>query len=364
MAEAAQAMLTSLHDGQRDKVVFPLGGDEQYSWFYTPTNHGGLSLAEMTGVQQSLAFQMLKTGLSSAGYGTATAIMSLENILDLTEGFTSTFADRERGRDPRLYWLAIFGDPTTDDWAWRFGGHHISLNYRIADGEVTGATPNFFGADPADSPLLGPHLHRPLAAAEDLGRELAHALNQQEFETALLSKVAPVDIVGANRTIISEGDTPLGLSEVFRYLDADDTALWAGRQDAAEAALGLTGEHLEALSFSAKPKGLAVSGMSQDSKEVVRAVLSCYLDRLPDGLADEEQKKFAGNAVDSLSFGWAGGVEKHEPHYYRIQGADLFVEYDNTQRGANHIHAVWRDLRSDFGGDALARHYADHDHHH
>jgi hypothetical protein len=26
--------------------------------------------------------------------------------------------------------------------------------------------------DPAVSPLLGPHLHRPLAAAEDLGREL------------------------------------------------------------------------------------------------------------------------------------------------------------------------------------------------
>jgi Protein of unknown function (DUF3500) len=36
----------------------------------------------------------------------------------------------------------------------------------------------------------------------------------------------------------------------------------------------------------------------------------------------------------------------------------VFIEYDNSQRGANHIHTVWRDLANDFGGDALARHYA------
>ena len=36
----------------------------------------------------------------------------------------------------------------------------------------------------------------------------------------------------------------------------------------------------------------------------------------------------------------------------------MFIEYDNSQRGANHVHTVWRDLANDFGGDVLARHYA------
>jgi hypothetical protein len=32
------------------------------------------------------------------------------------------------------------------------------------------------------------------------------------------------------------------------------------------------------------------------------------------------------------------------------------IEYDNTQDGANHVHAVWRELANDWGEDLLARH--------
>lgn len=362
MASAALDLLDSLDAGQRSAMLFLLGDHEQFSWFYTPTNHGGLSLAEMTPSQQRLTHQMLSSGLSKAGYGTANAIMALENVLDSNEGWTSEFPDRERGRDPLLYWVAIFGDPKTRNWAWRLGGHHLSLNYRIANGALTSTTPSFFGADPADSPLLGPHLHRPLGAAEDLGRELAHALDEQQLGIARLSTVAPTDIVGANRTTITEGDRPLGLAKTFRHLSEQEAAFWDKRQQAAEAALGLSDSHLDALSFTSAPKGLSAATMNSSNKEILRAVLSCYLDRVPEALADEEHQKFKGDRIDSLSFAWAGGIERHEPHYYRIQGAGLFVEYDNTQRDTNHIHAVWRDLDNDFGRDSLAIHYANHDH--
>ena len=50
-------------------------------------------------------------------------------------------------------------------------------------------------------------------------------------------------------------------------------------------------------------------------------------------------------------------IEPGEPHYYRIQGPRLLVEYDNTQRNVNHVHSVWRDPDGDFGDDVLARHY-------
>jgi hypothetical protein len=62
---------------------------------------------------------------------------------------------------------------------------------------------------------------------------------------------------------------------------------------------------------------------------------------------------------DKLAFLWAGSGERNEPHYYRIQGERLFIEYDNAQRGGNHIHAVWRDLANDFDGDILAHQYAE-----
>jgi len=63
------------------------------------------------------------------------------------------------------------------------------------------------------------------------------------------------------------------------------------------------------------------------------------------------------NARKNISFAWAGGLNKVDPHYYRIQTAAFLIEYDATQNGANHIHAVWRDFSGDFGADLLGEHY-------
>ena len=66
--------------------------------------------------------------------------------------------------------------------------------------------------------------------------------------------------------------------------------------------------------------------------------------------------------LDGVHFAWAGPTGSGEPHYYRLQGDGLLIEWDNTQRGANHAHSVWRDPASDFGLDVLARHHAAHRH--
>ena len=75
-------------------------------------------------------------------------------------------------------------------------------------------------------------------------------------------------------------------------------------------------------------------------------------------VAEAEHAKITGPAAEQLHFAWAGTTEPRQPHYYRIQGPRLLAEYDNTQRGGNHIHSVWRDPAGDFGRDLLAHHYA------
>ncbi|MEM7022648.1 MAG: DUF3500 domain-containing protein, partial [Pseudomonadota bacterium] len=262
-----------------------------------------------------------------------------------------------------LYYITVFGEPgRPEPWGWRFGGHHVSLHYTIINGEVVAATPNFMGADPADSPLLGPHLHRPLAAAEDFGRELFRALDEERRNKALVSAVAPADLVGVNRPKLSVGDRPLPIAAIWRQeFEGELGQLVADMQSQAEARLGLEDHHLEALSFTSRPKGIPVRGLDPGQMEIFRALIGCYLDRLPDELADQ-QAALVTQELDEMSFLWAGSAEKHQPHYYRIQGRRVFIEYDNTQRGANHIHAVWRDLTNDFAGDALARHYAETPH--
>lgn len=361
MTEAASRLLDALDQAQRKIARRPFPDDEERRlWFYTPTDHGGLPLAAMRAGQHRLVHQLVASGLSTPGYVTAAAIIGLENILDQLEGWRVDFS-RERGRDPLLYYITIFGNPGAEGaWAWRFGGHHISLHFLIVDGEVVASTPNFFGADPANSPLLGPHLHRPLAAAEDLGRELFRDLDDAKREQALISSVAPVDLVSANRPVLSEGDYPLPIRDLWRKRFRDDLGRQVvAMQTSAEDALGLTGEHLDSLSFTRQPKGIGTDDLNHGQIDTLRELIGCYLNRLPDALADA-QANLVEEEFKKIRFAWAGEDEPHQPHYYRIQGDRLFIEYDNTQRGANHIHAVWRDLANDFGGDVLARHYADH----
>lgn len=374
MADAAVALIESLDDTQAELARRPMGDhDERLRWFYTPTDHGGLPLSAMSPAQQRLTHRLVATGLSRPGYVTVATIIGLDNVLDMIEGWTATWA-RERGRDPGLYYVRIFGDPANGEpWSWRFGGHHVSIHHTVVDGEVVGSTPCFLGADPAAAPLLGPHLLRPLAAAEDLGRELVRSMDEAQRALAIVAPVAPVDLVSANRPVYGtdDGDLPLPLGEVWR---GRFTGELGTRVDAiqaqAEAAAGLTAEHLEAVRLLAdQPRGLSAAGLRVDQREVLRALLDVYIHRIPDELADVEAAKYAADgALDALHVLWAGSLEPGEGHYYRVQGPTLLAEYDNTQRGANHVHTVWRDPRHDFGLDVLGEHYraapAGHGHHH
>jgi Protein of unknown function (DUF3500) len=83
-------------------------------------------------------------------------------------------------------------------------------------------------------------------------------------------------------------------------------------------------------------------------------ILALYLDRLTPALARREQARIAGS---DLYFAWAGPDEPGTRHYYRIQGDDLLIEYDNTTSDGNHAHTVLRRPRSDFGADILAAHH-------
>lgn len=362
MAEAVHELLQTLTPDQRESATWPFpSDDERLLWFYTPTDHGGLALADMSSVQQRHVQRLLSVSLSTPGYNTAALIMSQDNILDQVEGFRVDFG-RARGRDPLLYWVAVFGRPGEGTWGWRFGGHHLSLHFTIVDGKVVSTTPCFMGADPASVALLGPHLHRPLGGVEDLGRELVRSLDGQQLKRALGSPVPPADIVSSNRTTMTEGDEPLPLPAIWRgRFEAQMDARLDEMQAATDSDIGATSDAYRALAFTVKPKGIPASDLNVDQQEVLRQLLTTYVGRINDDLADEQMDAVEAE-FDQLHFLWAGGIEVGEPHYYRVQNRRLLAEHDNAQRSGNHVHTVWRDLLNDFGGDPLAHHYTSSHH--
>jgi hypothetical protein len=307
MAGAAADWLASLDAAGRAKACFPFPATgERTTWYYTPTERGGLPLAEMGPVAQRLAHRLLASGLSEGGYAAAATVMGLENVLDAREGWRRGYDGRRvphRGRDPQLYFVSVFGDPGSGAWGWRVGGHHVAVNYTVGAGGEVSPSPLFLGANPAMTRLVGPGVVRPLAAEEDLARELLDALAPEQRAAATLAPEAPGDIVHRNRPFVRPGP----------------------------------------------PAGLAGAGMLRQQRQLLAGLVGQYLGRLPAPVAAAETDRVAGEALEAVHFGWAGSGDPGRPHYYRVQGPRLLIEYDNVQDGANHAHTVWRDPEGDFG---------------
>jgi Protein of unknown function (DUF3500) len=365
MAEAARVWLDTLDAEQRAIGHGAVPADdasdnERRRWFYTPTDHGGLTIHQQRPAQQRAAMRLVSTGLSPSAYVTVATIMGLENVLDYIEGFAASW-NRERGRDPGLYYLRVFGEPGGErPWGWRFGGHHVSLNNLVVDGVLVATTPCFLGADPAASPLLGGAVNRPLAQVEDLARDLMRSLLPELAARALLSPKAPSDLVTVNRTYVTDGDRLIPLSGIWRderFPDPVEQAKLQAISDAIDEAAGLSDADHEAAAYTLKPKGVPAAEFEAEQREMLRALLGTYLDRAPAGVSPLHRYNDE-TVLDAVHFAWAGPTAPGEPHYYRLQGPRLLIEWDNTQRNANHAHSVWRDPASDFGLDVLARHRA------
>jgi len=255
---------------------------------------------------------IVAAAMSARGAREVGEIMALETILGEIE--------RDEGgsnwsrRDPGLYWFAVFGEPTgSDPWMWRVGGHHVVVNRTVASGVVIASSPSFHGANPAVVPAgRSREGERTLTGEETLARRLLEGLPADARAAAVVDPVAPPEILTSNSARADPRDVPKGL----RYADMDD----AGRA------------------------GLEV-------------LIRHYLGRAPDDVAAADWGRAVADGLAEATFAWAGSAEPGRGHYYAIRGPRFLVEYDNTQNGANHIHAVWRDLVNDWGEDLLAGHY-------
>ena len=204
--------------------------------------------------------RLVSTGLSQPGYVTVATTMGLENVLDQIEGFVTVF-DRERGRDPGLYYLRVFGEPGGDrPWGWRFGGHHVSLNNLVVDGALVSTTPCFIGADPASAPLLGGAVNSATRSRRGLGPRPRPVVVERPAARAVLLPQAPSDFATANRTVISAGDRVLPLAAIWRderFPDDGEQVKLQRPSDAIDAAAGFEEPTTRRWSTPTVPEGRA-----------------------------------------------------------------------------------------------------------
>lgn len=310
MSAIAKTLVSALAPEQKSRACFDFADAERENWHFVPRERKGLPLKDMTPQQRLLAHALLNTGLGFRGAAKAVTIMSLEEVLFQIEGADEAkrAAARVR-RDPENYFVSLFGEPVDKGvWGWRVEGHHLALNFTIKDGQLLRASPSFMGSNPGEireGALAG---LRVLAAEEELGRKLVQSLTPEQLKTATIADKAPKDILtGAEKKV---------------------------------AAL--------------EPAGIADHALSLEQRAMLTRLIDEYLERMRPEIAAETRAEIKSNGA--VYFGWAGGTERGQPHYYRVQGKTFLIEYDNTQGGANHVHSVWRSFDGDFGRDLLGEH--------
>jgi hypothetical protein len=310
MLHAAQAFLGTLSPVELAQTTMPFDTDERYNWFYTPVDRKGLPFKLMDAVQQEAAIDLLRAGFSEKGYDKAQAIRQLEMVLFEMSG--------QAFRDTELYYFTIFGEPSArGPWGWRYEGHHISQHWTLVNGNAMAASPQFFGANPAEVRQGSMRGTRVLSNEEDLARMFLLSLNESQRAEAIVSPTAPDDILTTNKR------------EATVQTD----------------------------------EGVAFGTLTGDQQRKLMDVIEEYTNAQPTQVAQDRLERLHAQRMEQIKFAWMGKIEKGERHYYRIQGPSFLIEYDNTQDDANHIHSVWRDFNGDFGQDLLAAHYRKFSHH-
>lgn len=309
--KAVSAFLESLNPNQKNETLFPFDDGERLNYHFVPFVRKGITFNELNWEQQAAAIRLMRSCMSENAYQKTRQIREMELVLKALE----KRKPEDHFRDSGNYHFSIFGIPSAEaDWGWRFEGHHISFNFTFQKNRMVSGTPAFLGSNPGvvkEGALKGREI---LKDETEYGRQFLATLTSDQLKKAIADTVTPAEVLSGDKRKVLMQNT----------------------------------------------MGIAYTDLSATQQALLRKLIAVYVNRFTHLFADDMLQEVQKAGLDKLRFTWIGDTMPGpgHPHYYRVMGPTLLIEYDNTQNQANHVHSVVRDLLHDFGGDALMEHYA------
>ena len=308
----AVEFINTLSPDLKNRTIFNLETSERTKFYFVPIERKGTSFKDFDKYQKKAALKLLRASLSKKGYNKSEKIRQLEKVLLKIEIPRLVFKGKEIIRDYLDYHFWLFGVPSKDSlWGWKFEGHHVSFNFTLKNNKIISSTPSFLGANPAVVNIEGFKKLQVLKSEMNLGSRLVSSFSIKQNKTAQFSKNAPIDIITKN--------------------------------------------NFKAQKIS--PLGINYNELNSLQKKVFLKLLNEYINNYRFGFAEDLRTKIYSSGIEKLHFAYAGEINSSKGFYYRIQGGDLLIEYDNIQNNANHVHTVVRDLSNDWAESILKNHY-------
>lgn len=326
IVDAAEAFLASLPEDERAAARFPIDAAEWRTWhnIHPFLFRHGACLDTLNAAQREAALALMTATLSTTGFELARDIMRLNETVGEITGRWDEYGEW-------LYWLSIFGTPSSDQaWGWQLDGHHLIINCSVLGDQVV-LTPAFMGAEPVVATSGRYAGTRVFDAEQRGGVALMRALTPaQRRQATLFPSVLPADLPPERL------HGPDGRMQAAAFRD----------------------------NVQLPYEGLPCAGLLPDAQRRLLDLIETYVGRLRPEHAqitmDDVQRQ-----IDRTHFVWMGRADDDSLFYYRVHSPVILIEFDfeagvvfdDDRPMRDHIHTVVRTPNgNDYGKDWLRQH--------
>jgi hypothetical protein len=300
---AAKTFLGTLSAEQSKAVMFTYADldAKRCSWSNFPTGifngRKGIRMGDLDATHRAAALAVVQSLMSATGYTYATNAIAGDQVL-------AAGGESNMGEDN--YFLAFYGDPSSDTaWTMQFGGHHLAIHVSLGGGALS-LTPYFQGLQPLSFELSGTKI-------EAMSVDASHMFGI--FEAMDTAQLAKAKLPGSyNDLVMGPGaDTKWPASEGVLYND-----------------------------------------LTPAQQALVKSAISDWVADMAPGLSGPFVALYESQLAET-KVGWSMSIDRNAGAYMRIDGPRVWIEWVNTTAGGGlHYHTIYRDKLVDYGTGSAA----------
>ncbi|MCP1383758.1 DUF3500 domain-containing protein [Runella salmonicolor] len=308
---AAEAFKATLSSSQVSSAQYSYTVAQAKLWSNLPQSlykgRVGLASSTFSAAQWTAFYNLLK---AATGTGANEGNEEYAGIVDADDYLRANGGDSGYGSGN--YYIGFLGTPsTTGLWCLQIGGHHGTIIYTYNGGKMTGGTPSFRSTEPY-----------PTWVSTNTSKTVQPLVQETAAFANFLKSLSASELTTAKRAA------------------AQNDIIVGPQKDG---------------SFPTTKSGVKAGNLTTTQKDLLLAAIKTYVDDLDDKAAAAVLAKYKSELDETYVSYYGGTTMAAKGDYILIDGPSVWIEWSMQGgiiiRNGVHPHSVWRDRKSDYGGN-------------
>lgn len=308
---AAEAFKATLTSSQLASAQYTYTVAQAKLWSNLPQSlyrgRVGLASSTFSTAQWTAFYNLLKV---ATGTGANEGSEEYAGIIDADDYLRANGGDSGYGSGN--YYIGLLGTPsTTGLWCLQIGGHHGTIIYTYSGGKMTGGTPSFRSTEPY-----------PTWTSTNTSKTIQPLVQETAAFANFMKSLSTTELATAKRSA------------------AQNDLIVGPQKDG---------------NFPTTKTGVKAGNLTTAQKDLLLAAIKTYVDDLDDKAAAAVLAKYKSELDETYVSYYGGTTMAAQGDYLLIDGPSVWIEWSMQSgiiiRNGVHPHSVWRDRKSDYGGN-------------